>query len=466
MHATVVGSGPNGLTAAIRLAEAGLSVTVLEAASTIGGGTRTEELTLPGFHHDVCAAIHPLGAASPVFATMPLEEHGLRWLTPEVQYAHPLPDGTARASFHSIDTTIEFLGRRAGRRYQRVVGSISEYWDDLADAILRPLLRPSPNFARLVRMAYPATRVLSQDEDAQTLLIGCAAHTGQPLSQLFTAGPGLVLAALAHVRGWPVAAGGTAAITDALASYLRSMGGVIETDRKVRARDDLPESDIVMWNTAPWILDEVYGSDLPSWTRRAIRTFKPGVASYKMDFALDGPVPWTAEECRRAGTVHVGGTAAEVIAAERAVNDGAAPDKPFVLVAQQSVIDPSRAPEGKHTVWAYSHVPEGFRRSVAAQIEGQIERFAPGFRDRILAKSILAPVDLEAYNANYRGGAISAGALDVRQTIARPWWSPTPYRVPVKGVYLCSSSTPPGPGVHGMSGHHAAMAALSDLGGA
>lgn len=464
--AVVVGSGPNGLTAAVELAAAGVEVTVLEARDTIGGGTRTEELTLPGFLHDVCSAFHPLGAASPAFARLPLADHGLEWIRPEIQVAHPLDDGSAAALWHSLDRSAEHLGRD-GDRWRRLGGRLAERWATIGEQLTAPLVRvPDRPFEllSLAPAALPATILARRFREAGTraLFAGIAAHSMLRLSSPMTSASGLVLGALAHVEGWPVARGGSAAITSALAKHFESLGGTIVTGHPVRSPADLPEASVVLWNTTPTTLAEVYGSAVPASMRRWIRRYRYGVGSYKVDYALDGPIPWTAEECRVAGTVHVGGTLEEIAASEAAVVGGTNPDRPYVLVGQQSIVDPSRAPAGKHTAWAYCHVPAGFRGSVLAQIESQIERFAPGFRDLVLARHVLGAHDLEERNANYRGGDIGAGATTMRQLIARPRLSPTPYRTSLPGVYLCSASTPPGPGVHGMAGHHAARLVIQD----
>jgi phytoene dehydrogenase-like protein len=464
MDAVVVGSGPNGLTAAIVLAEAGHTVTMLEAKSTIGGGTRTEELTLPGFRHDVCSAFHPLGVASPAFATFPLHEHGLGWILPEVQVAHPLDDGSAAGLWHSLETTLEHMNDRTARRWKRTISPILDNWPAASEMLLRPLLRfPDPRTAvRVAPLIRPASWVMRGEPRGRALFAGIAAHSSQPLTSLATSGTGVLLAALAHLGGWPVAKGGSAAITNALASYFQSLGGTIITDRPVESPKDVARADLVFYNTTPQALESIYGNALPRRMRRWIRRFKPGVGAYKIDYALSAPIPWVSDVCRRAGTVHVGGTAEEIIAAEQSVANGVNPDRPFVLVGQQSLVDPSRAPEGHHTAWAYTHVPNGYRGSATRSMEAQIERFAPGFSDVVLARNILGTHDLQDHNPNYLGGDIGAGAMTLRQTVARPRLSAHPYRTALPGVYLCSASTPPGPGVHGMAGFHAAHAALRD----
>ena len=464
--AIVVGSDPNGLSAAITLAEAGLEVRVLEAKPTIGGGTRTEELTLAGFRHDVCSAFHPFGAASSAFARWPLADHGLRWIKPDIQVAHPLDNGRAGALWHSLDETADQLGVD-GDRWRRLVGTIVEQWDTIGSEIGRPLLSVPRRPGALLKVRngiLPAAAISYRfrDERTRALFAGISAHSTMPLTSGMTASAGILLGALAHVNGWPLVDGGSAAITDALAGHFTSLGGTIRVDRSVRTAADLPASTVTLFDTAPLTLLEVYGQSVPVSMRRWINKYRHGPGAYKVDYALDGPIPWTAELCRRAGTVHVGGSYAEVKAAEATVAAGANPDQPFVLVGQQSLFDPSRAPAGKHTAWAYTHVPNGFGGSVTTQIESQIERFAPGFRDLILARNVMGPPALEEHNPNYRGGDIAAGATSMRQLIARPHLTNRPYRTAIRGVYLCSASTPPGPGVHGLCGVNAARAVLRD----
>ncbi len=463
--AAVVGAGPNGLAAAVVLAEHGLRVLVLEGSGAAGGGARTEELPRPGFRRDVCSAFHPLGAASPLFARLPLEKLGVRWIVPEIQLAHPLDGGRAAALWRSLDETCSRLGPDGGR-WRRSVRGIAEGWGSLGPAVMTPLpARPFPPpslAAGLLPAAAAAKRFRS--EPARALFAGLAAHAMRPLRAPATAAVGLVLGALAHVGGWPLAAGGSSAITRALASRLESLGGEVRTDHPVRSRGDLPSARVVLFDTHPAAAADVYGDRAPVSFRRRTARYRQGPAAYKIDYALDGPIPWAAPECTRAGVVHVGGDYREVAEALRAVEAGAAPDRPFVLVGQQSLFDPSRAPAGKHTAWVYTHVPAGCEEPMQGRVEAQIERFAPGFRDLVLDSWTTSPRDFEARNPNYRGGDIAAGAYTLRRMLGRPGPVRNPYRTGIPGVYLCSAATPPGPGVHGMCGANAAAAVLRDLG--
>ena len=461
----MVGAGPNGLAAAITLARAGRSVLVLEAAPTVGGGTRSAELTLPGYVHDVCSAIHPLGLASPFFRTLPLAAHGLEWIHPPAALAHPLDDGTAAVLERSVEATAATLGRDAGA-YRGLVTPLVAAWDDLAQEILGPLRFPRHPFA-LARFGlcalWPARRfaeVVFRGEHARGLFAGLAGHAIMPLERAMTTAAGLVLGTVGHAVGWPLPRGGSQRIADALAAYLRALGSEILTDARVAALDELPPARDVLCDVTPRQLVRLAGDRLPAGYRRRLERYRYGPGVFKVDWALDGPIPWTAAACARAGTVQLGGTLAEIAAAERAVWRSRHVEQPFVLLAQQSLFDPSRAPEGKHTAWAYCHVPHGSTCDMTARIEAQVERFAPGFRDRVLARSVMAPADFERYNANYIGGDISGGVQDLRQLYTRPVARLSPYSTPVKGLYICSSSTPPGGGVHGMCGYWAARAAL------
>jgi phytoene dehydrogenase-like protein len=465
--AVVVGSGPNGMAAAVAVAREGWKVLVVEAEPTLGGGSRTEELTLPGFLHDTCSAVHPMGVASPFFKQLPLADHGLDWVHPDVLAAHPLDDGSAGALEHALDATADALGDDA-RAYKRLIGPVASRWGLIEGALMAPLLRPPRHpiaMARFgMRALWPASRLARRrfhTAQARALFGGIAAHSMLPLDQPITASFGVLMLALGHASGWPVARGGSQTIIDALASYLRSLGGETVTGRRVTALDQLPSARAVFLDTTPRHVLQLAGDRLPSRYRRRLEQFRLAPGSFKVDWALDGPVPWKADECRQAGTVHVGGTLADVMASENEVAAGGHPERPFVLVGQQSVADPTRAPEGKHTLWAYCHVPNGSTVDMTSAIENQIERFAPGFRDRILARSVRPPAELERHNANYIGGDIVGGSVAGLQFAARPVLSPDPY--PVRGldnVYLCSASTPPGGGVHGMCGYWAAQSAL------
>lgn len=462
----VVGSGPNGLAAAITLARAGCRVTVLEAEDTVGGGTRSAELTLPGFVHDVCSAIHPLGVASPFFRSVPLGDFGLEWIHPPVPLAHPLDDGSAMVLDRSIATTGASLGPDA-EAYRTLMEPLAGDVERLLDATLSPLLPPRhpitlARFGMLaMRSASGLARSRFRGDRARALFAGLAGHAVLPLEAPFSASFGLMLGLLGHTAGWPFPRGGSQAIATALGRYLRTLGGRIETDRRVTSAADLRNADIVMFDVSPRQLLEIGGDRLTGGYRRALERYRFGPAAFKLDWALDGPIPWTAAECARAGTVHVGGTLDEIAASERASPRGEHAERPFVLLAQPSRFDASRAPAGKQTAWAYCHVPNGSREDMADRIEAQIERFAPGFRALILARHMMKPAWIQLNNHNCIGGDIVGGANEARQLIARPVLR-NPYRVPVKGWYLCSASTPPGGGVHGMCGHNAARAALED----
>jgi phytoene dehydrogenase-like protein len=467
--AVVIGSGPNGLAAAITLAREGLSVLVLEARDTIGGGTRSAELTLPGFVHDICSAVHPLGVASPLFRALPLEEHGLDWIHPPAPLAHPLDGGTALVLERSVETTGEGLGPDAGA-YRKLMAPFVADWKRLAEDILGPLSIPPRNPFVLARFGLHAIRSARglvehrfQGEYARALFAGMAGHSMLPLEKRPSAAIGLLLGIMGHAVGWPVARGGSQRIADALAAYLRSLGGEIVTDTLVESIDELPAARLVLCDVGPRQLLYMAGHRLPVRYRRKLERYRYGPGVFKLDLALDGPIPWQAEACTRVGTVHLGGTLEEITLAERAVWRGEHPEKPFVLLAQQSLFDPIRSPEGKHTVWAYCHVPHGSAVDMTERIEAQIERFAPGFRDRILARSTKSAVAMERYNPNYIGGDINGGVQDLTQHFTRPAFRLVPYSTPVKGLYLCSSSTPPGGGVHGMCGYFAARAALRSV---
>jgi phytoene dehydrogenase-like protein len=466
--AIVVGSGPNGLAAAIVLARADQSVLVLEGRDTIGGGLRTEELTLPGFRHDTCSAIHPLGIASPFMRSVPLAEHGVEWIQPPSPLAHPLDDGTAVLLERSLAETAAGLGED-GRAWRRLFDPLVDASDELVAGTLagpRPPRHPI-HMARFglnaLRSATGLSRSRFDGERARALFAGNAAHAMLPLEAKATASFGLVLAMLGHSVGWPLPRGGSQSIADALASYFRSLGGDIETGRQVTSLADVRgAARLVLLDVTPRQFLAIAGDEAPARYRRALEKYRYGPGVVKVDYALSGPVPWAAPECARAATVHLGGTLDEIATAEALVAAGRVPERPYVLVAQQSLFDPSRAPAGRHTLWAYTHVPNASTATDAAvtAIESQLERFAPGFRDLVLERSVLDPAAMEASNPNYVGGDIAGGSADLRQLFARPVARPNPYRTPIKGVYLCSSSTPPGGGVHGMCGYHAARGAL------
>jgi phytoene dehydrogenase-like protein len=467
--AVVVGAGPNGLAAAVTLARAGRSVLVLEAKDTVGGGTRTADfLTLPGFKHDICSAIHPLGVGSPFFKNLPLEKFGLEWIYSPAELAHPLDDGTAVLLVRSVEATGKELGLD-GETYQKIFGPLAKDWDKLAEGVLGPLRLPRHPFA-LARFGLAALRSANgfarhqfKGERARALFAGMSAHAILPLEEWPTAAFGLVLGVLGHAVGWPFPRGGSQQIANALANYLRSLGGEIQTEFTVDSLEQLPPSRAVLFDLTPRQLLKIAGDRLPNHYQHALQRYRYGLGVFKIDLALDGPIPWKAPEATRAATVHLGGTLEEIAAAERAVAQGRHPEKPFVLLAQQSLFDPTRAPVGKHTVWAYCHVPNGSKMDMTEQIERQIERFAPGFRDRILARHVFSPANWESYNPNYIGGDINGGMQDIWQLFTRPTISLNPYHTPAKGIFLCSASTPPGGGVHGMCGYFAAQAALHSV---
>ncbi|MBA8827522.1 phytoene dehydrogenase-like protein [Saccharopolyspora lacisalsi] len=466
VDAVVVGSGPNGLTAAVTLAEAGLSVQLHEAAPEIGGGARTEQLTLPGFHHDPCSAVHPLGAGSPALSRLPLERFGLEWLYPEVDLAHPLPDGSAVELTRGVERTAELMGADAAT-YRRVVRGFPERWDSLATNFFRaPLhgLPPDPLLlARFgLRAAWPAGALmrLFREERSRALLAGLAAHVNTPLSSVGTGGVALMFALAAHAVGWPVPRGGSQAITNALAGYLGELGGTIVTGHRVSDLAELPSASAYLLDVAPRELAGIAGSRLPARYLHRLGRYRYGPGVFKVDYALSGPVPWSNPSCRRATTVHIGPSSAEIGAALTAASRGRRPSTPFLITSQPGVLDDSRAPAGEQVFWVYAHVPHGWDGDLTAEIEAQLERFAPGFGDLVLARTVRGPAELEAHNPNYVGGDIACGSFSGTQTLFRPVIAANPYTTPDPAVYLCSSATPPGPGVHGMCGYHAARAAL------
>jgi phytoene dehydrogenase-like protein len=467
LDAIVIGSGPNGLAAAITLARAGRSVRVYEAQPTIGGGTRSAALTEDGFVHDVCATVQAIALASPFLATLPLADHGLELAHPEAPCAHPLDDGTAVVFERSLDATIAGLGTPDGRAYEALLRPFVEASSSVMEALLGPprLQRPllMARFGlRAVRSAQGLARSRFRDERTRAAFAGVAAHSMIPLEFLSSGGFALGLLIAAHAAGWPVARGGSQRLPDAMASYLRSLGGEIVTDAPIASLGQLPPSRAVLCDVTPRQFVRLAGDRLPhgSW-RRQIERYRYGPGVFKMDWALNAPVPWRAVGCRRAGTVHLGGSLDEIADSERAAWEGRVHERPYVLVVQPTLFDPSRAPAGRHTLWAYCHVPHGATADMTSRIEQQIERFAPGFRDCISSRHTLAPAELERRNANLVGGDISGGASNLRQFLMRPVVSANPYRTPLDGIYLCSSSTPPGVGVHGMCGHRAALAALA-----
>ena len=463
--AVVVGTGPNGLAAAITVAQSGRRVLALEAADTPGGGARTSELTLPGFRHDVCSAIHPLAAGSPFLSTLPLAAHGLEWIHPRYPVAHPLDGGGAAVLERDVDATAAALGDDA-RAYRMLMSPLVRDWHKIAAGALGPIRAPRNPIAmsrfglRALRSARRLADGWLRTERARALFAGIAAHSVTPLEFKGSAAAGLVLQVAGHAVGWPMPRGGAQSITDAMVSYLQSLGGEVVTGAKVESLDELPPSRAVLLDVGARELPRIAGDRLTSSYRRRLDAFQYGPGVFKMDWALDDPIPWTAVECSYAGTVHLGGSLEEIADAEAAVWRGEHPKRPFVLLAQPTMFDDSRAPEGRHVAWAYCHVPNGSDLDMTERIEAQIERFAPGFRERILARGVMSPSDMQAYNPNYVGGDIGGGANTLRQLFARPVSAFAPYRTPIDGVYLCSASTPPGAGVHGMCGYWAATDAL------
>jgi len=467
--AVIVGSGPNGLTAAIALAQAGCSVLVLEANATIGGGARSAELTLPQFVHDVCSAVHPLAAGSPYFKTLPLERFGLEWIQPDIPLAHPLDNGTAACLHRDVDLTAEQF-RGDSQAYRRLMKPLARNWEKLANEFLQPMLHLPRHPLALAHFGVlgicPSTllaKFLFKHEPARALFAGIAAHSFLPLEAPASSAFALVLGLAGHAVGWPIPRGGSQQISNALANYLRELGGQIEVNSRVQNLNKLPESRVTLLDVSVWEFLRIAGDRLPSAYRRRLESFRHAPGIFKIDYALSDPIPWKADLCRRAGTIHVGGAIDVIAAAERDVSQGKVPERPFALVAQQSLFDNTRAPRCQHTLWAYCHAPFNCAVDMSDRIESQIERFAPGFRDCVLARNSMSAADLEKSNPNLSGGDINGGAANLMQLIARPVLSPTPYRTPFPGVYLCSASTPPGGGVHGMCGYHAARAALRDV---
>ena len=465
--AIVIGSGPNGLAAAITLQQAGVSVLLIEGKNTIGGGLRTEQLTLPGFHHDVCSAVHPLAIASPFFNTLPLEKFGLKYIHPAIPAAHPFDDGTAAIASRALNETSHLLGEDE-HTYTKLLSPVIEAWPQLAGDLLGPLSFPSRplSFARFGQNAMlPASSLVRRfkTSHARGLWAGMAAHSIQPLTNLASSAIGIVLLAAAHMKGWPIPKGGSKSIADALAGYFQSIGGVIQTGSFVKSIRDLPTAKAFFFDVTPVQLLKIAGEEFSSFYTHQLKRYRYGMGVFKLDWALDQPIPFTASEARQAGTVHIGGTFEEIQSTEAQSSKGTHPEKPFVLLAQPSVFDSSRAPAGKHTAWAYCHVPNGSSKDMTSVIEGQVERFAPGFRETILSRHSMTTIQLEQYNPNYVGGDINGGIIDIRQLFTRPALRVSPYKTSAKGIYICSSSTPPGGGVHGMCGFHAARRGLRDI---
>lgn len=464
--AVVIGAGPNGLAAAVTLARADRSVMVLEAEETVGGGVRSAELTLPGFLHDICSTVYPLAVASPLLRTLQLERYGLEWIHPPAALAHPFDDGTAVLLWPSIEETAAQLGVDAGP-YRQLMELLVTLWPRIAESVLGPLAWPAKPVALArfgLRALHPATwlaRLRFRGPRARALFAGLAGHAMMPLERPLTAGVGLLLGLLAHVAGWPLARGGARQLAAALQRCLAAHGGAVVTGARVCSLEELPRSRAVLCDLAPRPFLAVAGRRLPEGYRRRLAGYRYGMAAFKVDWALAAPIPWKAAECRLAATVHLGGSLEEIAWSEREVFAGRHPGRPFVILVQPTLFDPRRAPAGRHTAWAYCHVPNASPHDRLEQIENQVERFAPGFRDLILARHVMSPADLERHNPNYVGGDIGAGRMDLRQSFFRP--TRRRYATAVRGLYLCSAATPPGPGVHGMCGYFAARQALKEV---
>lgn len=464
--AIVVGSGPNGLAAAIRLAQAGLKVVVLEAAETPGGGVRSAELTLPGFTHDICSSVFPMGYCSPFLSTLRLEQHGLQWVFPPVAAAHPFDDGTAALLHKSLEQTAAGLGSD-GSGYEALFGNLVAHGEKLFAAALAPIraLKSPLLMAGFGLRAMRSVRMIAhayfKTEKARGMFAGIGGHAMLPLEKLTSAASALILATAAHAAGWPFARGGSQNLTKALISILKSLGGEVMTEWPVTSLDELPESRVVLLDVTPRQFLKIAGGRTPASYRRKLEKFRYGMGSFKIDWALSQPVPWKAPECRLAGTVHLGGSLDEISESERRAWRGEVSDRPYILFVQPSLFDSTRAPAGRHTAWGYCHVPNGYTGDMVGKIEQQVERYAPGFRECVLARSVMGPKELELHNPNLIGGDIGAGAVTLGQLITRP--TASLYRTPLKGVYLCSASTPPAPGVHGMCGYFAAEMALREV---
>jgi phytoene dehydrogenase-like protein len=465
--AIIVGSGPNGLAAAITMQQAGLSVLLVEGKDTVGGGMRSAELTLPGFVHDVCSAIHPLAAASPFFKTLPLEKHGLEFIYPTIAAAHPFDNGTAAALYRSVEQTAKQFSVDE-KSYIKLLQPLVHDWPQIINDVLGPLHFPE-HPVEMARFGMKALRSASsiakrfQSKEAKGLWAGMAAHSIQPLTNKTTAAIALVLMATGHTTGWPMPKGGSGKIAEALSSYFTSIGGTIQTNFYVRSLKELPSSRAVLFDVTPQQLMEIAGHQFSSIYKWQLKHYRYGMGVFKIDWALSAPIPFKAAECKQAGTIHLGNTFEEMAASEQLTSEGKIPERPFVLLAQQSLFDPSRAPAGKHSAWAYCHVPNNSTVDMTDRMEQQVERFAPGFKERIISRHVMNAREIEAYNPNYIGGDINGGIIDARQLFTRPALRWSPYRSSAKGIYICSSSTPPGGGVHGMCGYHAAKRALKDI---
>lgn len=466
LKACVVGSGPNGLSAAIVLAQAGVRVEVFEAQPTAGGAVRSMELTLPGFVHDFGSAVYPLGAGSPFFSSLPLRDYGLEWIHSPAPLAHPLDDGTAVVLERDLDAAAAALAPD-GHAWCSLLQTLVNHWNELAPELLCPLLNvPKHPFllARFGMNALLSAKFLAhrfKSERTRALFAGLAAHSFLALDDPLSSAFGILMAAPAHAVGWPIARGGSQSITNALCAYLEKLGGTVTTSSPVKSLDALSRHDLILCDVTPRQLVAMAGRQLSEDFKSRLNNFRYGPGVFKVDYALDAPIPWKAQECMRAATLHLGGTFEEIAVGEKAVRSGQHPERPFVLLAQPSLFDPSRAPAGKQTAWAYCHVPNGSTFDMLPRLEGQIERFAPGFRDTILARRVSSPATLESMNANLVGGDISGGVIDLRNMLFRP--TAKLYATSARNIFLCSSSTPPGGGVHGMCGYHAAKAALERL---
>jgi phytoene dehydrogenase-like protein len=466
LDAVIVGSGPNGLAAAIAIAQTGRKVIVFEAAEAVGGGCRSAELTLPGFVHDICSAVHPFAVVSPFFCSLPLAHHGLQWISPPVMVAHPMDDGAAVCLYQSVERTADALGGD-GSSYRELFEPLVDSWPKIATSVLGPLTWPRHPIAlarfgvRALQPAVSLARRVFAGEPARALFAGIAAHSMIPLEKRPTGGVALALDLAAHVGGWCLPRGGAQRLANALAAYLRSLGGEIVTHTAVNSVDELPPAKAVLCDLSPRPLLRLARHRFPAHYRRALERYRYGMGVYKVDWALDAPVPWRNRACMQAGTVHLGGTLDEIASCERQVWEGGHPARPFVLLSQPTLFDPSRAPDGRHVVWTYCHVPAGSEVDMLPRIEQQIERFAPGFRERVIARATMRPADVERHNANFVGGDIGSGATTLGQLFTRPTWRT--YSTPIRGLYICSASTPPGVGVHGMCGYFAAQRALREV---